>query len=86
VSELFSVSLDDLESSNRSERVSSARQVAMTLTREFTSMSLPAIAAAFGRKDHSTVIHGINRIESRVETDEEFATLVESCRAGLRPR
>lgn len=86
VSELFSVSLADLESSNRSERVSSARQVAMTLTREFTSMSLPAIAAAFGRKDHSTVIHGINRIESRVETDEEFATLVESCRAGLRPR
>lgn len=86
VSELFSVSLDDLESSNRSERVSSARQVAMTLTREFTSMSLPAIAAAFGRKDHSTVIHGINRIESRVETDEEFAALVESCRAGLRPR
>jgi chromosomal replication initiator protein len=86
VSELFSVSLDDLESSNRSERVSSARQVAMTLTREFTSMSLPAIAGAFGRKDHSTVIHGINRIESRVETDEEFATLVQSCRAGLRPR
>ncbi len=86
VSELFSVSLADLESSNRSERVSSARQVAMTLTREFTSMSLPAIAGAFGRKDHSTVIHGINRIESRVETDEEFAALVESCRAGLRPR
>jgi chromosomal replication initiator protein len=58
----------------------------MTLAREFTSMSLPAIASAFGRKDHSTVIHGINRIESRVETDDELATLVESCRAELRTR
>ncbi len=86
VSELFSVSLEDLDSTNRSERVSSARQVAMTLAREFTSMSLPAIASAFGRKDHSTVIHGINRIASRVETDDELATLVESCRAELRTR
>ncbi|MFM9043969.1 MAG: helix-turn-helix domain-containing protein, partial [bacterium] len=86
VSERFSVSLEDLDSSKRSERVSSARQVAMTLAREFTAMSLPAIASAFCRKDHSTVIHGINRIDSRVQTDHEFADLVEKCRSELRAR
>jgi chromosomal replication initiator protein len=86
VSELFSVSLDDLDSSKRSESISSARQVAMALAREFTSMSLPAIASAFSRKDHTTVIHGIRRVETRVQTDSDFARLVERCRSELLPR
>jgi chromosomal replication initiator protein len=83
VSELFSVSAEELTSSNRSERVSSARQVAMTLAREFTTMSLPAIAKALGRKDHTTVIHGISQIEKRSQTDPELKKLLEESRSRL---
>jgi chromosomal replication initiator protein len=83
VSELFSVSAEELTSSNRSERVSSARQVAMTLAREFTTMSLPAIAKALGRKDHTTVIHGISQIEKRSQTDPELKRLLEESRSRL---
>ena len=84
VSELFSVSREDLASSSRAEKVSTARQVAMTLAREFTSMSLPAIAQALGRKDHTTVIHGINRIEKRVDEEPELKRLLEESRSRLK--
>jgi chromosomal replication initiator protein len=84
VSELFSVSREDIASSSRAEKVSTARQVAMTLAREFTSMSLPAIAQALGRKDHTTVIHGINRIEKRVIEEPQLKALLEESRSRLK--
>lgn len=84
VSELFSVSADELTSANRSERVSSARQVAMSLARDFTTMSLPAIAQALGRKDHSTILHGIARTEERAESDPDFKSILDTCRSRLK--
>ena len=83
VSELFSVTADELTSGDRSERVSSARQVAMSLARDFTTMSLPAIAQALGRKDHSTILHGIARTEERAESDPSFRSLLQACRSRL---
>ena len=83
VSELFLVPRDELNSSCRTAKISRARQVAMSLTREFTKMSLPAIADAFGRRDHTTVLHAIKTIETKTKEDPELARMLAEARTRL---
>jgi chromosomal replication initiator protein len=63
---VYSVSRDDLLSAKRSSRISHARQLAMYLAREETSISLAQIARAFNR-DHTTVLHAIRAVAGRLE-------------------
>ena len=46
-----------------------ARQIAMYLSRELTDNSLPKIGKEFGGKDHTTVLHAIDKIEKQVQED-----------------
>ncbi|MCU0277521.1 MAG: chromosomal replication initiator protein DnaA [Candidatus Nanopelagicales bacterium] len=62
----FGVSLDDLEGPSRSKTLVSARQVAMYLCRELTDLSLPAIGAEFGNRDHTTVMHADRKIRNSI--------------------
>ncbi len=62
----FGVSLDDLEGPSRSKTLVSARQVAMYLCRELTDLSLPAIGAEFGNRDHTTVMHADRKIRKNI--------------------
>ena len=59
----------DLRGKRRTARVNKARQIAMYLTREMTEASLPQIGEAFGGRSHTTVLHGINKIEEELEFD-----------------
>lgn len=63
----------DLCGPSRSARIVRARQIAMLLTRELTSLSLPEIGRRFGGRDHSTVHSALRRAESRAQTDPDFA-------------
>jgi chromosomal replication initiator protein len=65
-----SVSRQDLLSAKRSSRISRARQLAMYLAREETSISLAQIARAFNR-DHTTVLHAIRAVAGRLEPGSE---------------
>jgi chromosomal replication initiator protein len=58
----YKIRVSDLLSSSRSRSVARPRQVAMTLAKELTKHSLPEIGKAFGRRDHSTVIHAARKI------------------------
>lgn len=58
----FGVTIDQLSSSDRSHMVVEARQIAMYLCRELTDLSLPKIGAAFGGRDHTTVMHANKKI------------------------
>ncbi len=58
----FGVTIDQLSSSDRSHVVVEARQIAMYLCRELTDLSLPKIGAAFGGRDHTTVMHANKKI------------------------
>ena len=61
------VTREAMLSSSRTAPVARARQLAMYLTRELTDLSLPAIAVAFNRRDHTTVMHAIKRVEKRTQ-------------------
>ena len=58
----FKLSVDDLYGSSRSQAVATARQIAMYLCREMTSLSLPKIAQLFGNRDHTTVMYANKKI------------------------
>jgi chromosomal replication initiator protein len=89
VSEHFGLSIDELLSAQRAARVAWPRQLAMYLTRELTSESLPAIGRQFGGRDHTTVIHACRRAATRLTDDVAAREAVEKlCRSlGVeRPR
>jgi chromosomal replication initiator protein len=69
------VSRQDLLSPRRTARVSGARQLAMYLSRELTSLSLAQIARQFDR-DHSTVLHAVRTVSSRLDPDSETSTVL----------
>ncbi len=86
VAALLEVSREDLLSPARGTRISRARQLAMYLTRELTELSLPEIARAFNRRDHTTVMHAIKRVEERTTQDPHMARDLEELSNTLRDR
>ena len=68
----FRLKISDLKSSTRTKAVVVPRQIAMYLCRQLTSLSLMEIADAFGRQDHTTILHANNRIEESIRTDAEL--------------
>jgi chromosomal replication initiator protein len=73
-----------LLSPRRTAPVARARQLAMYLTRELTDLSLPAIAEAFNRRDHTTVLHAIRRVESSALEDASVSRTLEELSSQLR--
>ncbi len=71
VASFFNISVAELKSKRRLSRLVLPRQMAMYLARECCKASFPEIGSAFGNKDHSTVIHAVNKIKTMVEKDPE---------------
>ncbi|MEW6139073.1 MAG: chromosomal replication initiator protein DnaA [Thermodesulfobacteriota bacterium] len=84
VAKAFNVKPADLKSKKKHKLYSLPRQVGMYLARELTDMSYPEIGAAFGGKDHSTVIYGAKKIEKTVENDLALRIQVEAIRKEIR--
>ena len=63
---LFGFAAEELLSSSRTRPLVTARQIAMYVCRELTDLSFPQIAKAFGKSDHTTVIHAVNKIEKQM--------------------
>jgi chromosomal replication initiator protein len=82
VSAVLGVPREELLSKRRTPRVTRARQLAMFLARDLTSLSLAQIAREFDR-DHSTVLHALKVIEQRNEPGSELAGDIHSVRAAL---
>ena len=76
VAHAFSISIADIDSSERSRSLSVPRQVAMYLCRELTDLSYPKIAEAF-KKDYSTVHHACVKIAKDIKTNSVLASKVE---------
>jgi chromosomal replication initiator protein len=78
VTNRFNLKLSDMKARKRTDAVAYPRQIAMYLSRELTSASLPEIGNAFGGRDHTTVIHAINKIEQKMKQDTDLAASIES--------
>ena len=67
---------EDLYGSSRSQTVALARQIAMYLCREMTSLSLPKIGQLFGNRDHTTVMYATKKIEKLMKEKRSVYTQV----------
>jgi chromosomal replication initiator protein len=78
VTQRFNLKITDMKARKRTDAVAFPRQIAMHLSRELTAASLPEIGNAFGGRDHTTVIHAINKIEQKMKLDADLAATIES--------
>jgi chromosomal replication initiator protein len=83
VAEKLGLTVDAILSPTRTASIAKGRQLAMYLTRELTDLSLPAIAHAFNRRDHTTVIHAIRRVEHRALEDASLSRTLEDLTSQL---
>jgi chromosomal replication initiator protein len=83
VSTEWRVTPDGLQSKTRTKTLTVPRQVAMWLTRELLALQLVEIGAAFGGRDHSTVIHSLERATAMMNEDPGFRDRVEKVRRLL---
>jgi chromosomal replication initiator protein len=72
VGEVFNVKTQELRAKTRTKAVAFPRQVAMYLARQLTSDSYADIGRGFGGKDHTTVLHAVNKIEALLQQDPKF--------------
>ena len=79
----FGVERDALLARDRRPAVAEARQVAMYLARELTEHSLPEIGRGVGGRNHTTVLHAVNRIGAAIRDDESVRTAVDNLRRRL---
>lgn len=80
VAEYYTIRLADLSGKSRSRSIARPRQMAMALSKELTSKSLPEIGKAFGGRDHTTVIHACKKIAELRDSDfaiaEDYSNLM----------
>src|SRR5690606_22099101 len=82
----WGVTADGLKSKTRTKALTAPREVAMFLARELLGMQLVDIGAAFGGRDHSTVIHSLDRVTESMKQDAAFSARVGKLRELLETR
>lgn len=82
VAERYGVTVDEIESTKRAKRISQARHIAIYLARELTDSSFPTIGRAFGRRDHTTVMHAYRKVTDMMNTPL-FTNEIESLKKTL---
>ncbi len=83
VAEYFQISVEDMKSKKRSSNIAFPRQIAMFLCRKMTDESFPKIGTEFGGKDHSTVIHSVEKIEKEIKINKELNNIVEKLKKDI---
>ena len=84
-SKMFGIPIEEIIGKKRQRPLVTARQVAMYVFRELTDLSYPAIAREFGGRDHTTVIHAVEKISAQMRTQrpiyDQVTELVQTIRA-----
>ncbi len=80
----FGFSVDDLTGTSRRQPLVMSRQVAMYLCRDLTDLSLPRIGALFGGRDHTTVLHAIEKVKRVIQKDRAIYDRVSELSQSLR--
>lgn len=83
VSDFFDLTVKELKSDQKQKRVSQPRQIAMYLSRKYTTSSFPEIGRKFGGKNHSTVVHAVKNITKKMYSDRSLSGGVEALSSTL---
>ena len=83
VADYFQISADDLKGKKRSPTIAFPRQIAMFLSRDVLNESYQRIGLEFGGRDHSTVMHSCEKIESDIKSNKTIKEMVEKIKKSL---
>jgi chromosomal replication initiator protein len=83
VCEFFGIKLSDLKAKNRTKAVAFPRQVAMYLARQLTHASLSEIGRGFGGKDHTTVLHAVDKVQHLLQEDPKLRKTIDGLIQGI---
>jgi chromosomal replication initiator protein len=85
-SKMFGFPIEELQGKSRRRPLVTARQVGMYVCREMTDLSYPAIAREYGGRDHTTVIHAVEKIgalmKERRQIYDQVTELIQSLKSG----
>ena len=84
VADYYQISVEDIKSKKRHASIAYPRQIAMYLTRKLTDESFPKIGIEFGGRDHSTVIHSVDKIEMEIKENKQLKNLVETLEEKIK--
>jgi chromosomal replication initiator protein len=83
VAKEFDMSVKDIKSDRRTSEIAFARQVAMFILREDFGFKLEQVATYLERKDHTTVLHAVDKIKSKLMIDEGFKAQMDMLRDNI---
>ncbi len=85
VAEHFSITVDQLMSKSRTKDIALPRQIVMYLCKNMTSLPLESIGRLIGGRDHSTILHGVNKVKDEFDKDKDFRQTVETIQKKINP-
>lgn len=85
VAEHFGVKVEDITSKRRNSEFVLPRQVVMYLCRELTDTSFTDIGKILGKKDHTTIMHGFNKISAELNNNEELQNKIDIIKKKINP-
>ena len=77
VCDFFGIRLSDLKAKNRTKAIAFPRQIAMYLARQLTHASLSEVGRAFGGKDHTTVLHAVDKVQVLLQEDPKLRKTID---------
>lgn len=80
----FGLEMDDLLSAKRDRHLARPRQIAMSLAKQLTTLSLPDLGRAFGGRDHTTVLHAVRKIDELRRADKDLSATIDQLSQSLR--
>ena len=86
VAEHFGITAADIISSKKSRNIAHPRQICMYLCRELVNTSLKDIGQKLGKRDHSTILHGCNKIADDLKTDTSLQSVIDVLKKKINPQ
>jgi len=83
VCDLFGIRLSDLKAKTRTKAIAFPRQIAMYLARQLTHASLAEVGRAFGGKDHTTVLHAVDKVQALLQEDPKLRKTIDGLIQGI---
>src|SRR6266704_4432159 len=83
VCDFFGIRLSDLKAKTRTKAIAFPRQIAMYLARQLTHASLSEVGRAFGGKDHTTVLHAVDKVQTLLQEDPKLRKTIDGLIQGI---